>query len=262
MDIAAAREGHWESSRPRMSGEKIFDSLRLLARDSSPLVRQQAARQLIVQLRILVRSRGFWAKAGWRMGPQRIPIWTAEDAIQHVLLVASTGGSRFRGEHAKEAIAWCHRVLNNFAISEWRWRSRFRAWPATPPQPAHAVALPFEVAVEPSAIQEPRTALLRIRLWAQAHLQQTRRPRAASSLFDAVCCYLDDLEGVSIERQLERWASSTKPMGDDPEGDRERARNRLYQYHRRGKAVLMEFFLSSDERLKHQLQGSVSHVGH
>jgi hypothetical protein len=151
-----------------------------------------------------------------------------DDAIQHVAAVVTTGRARFRGTHPFEAVAWCSSVLTNQVLSELRWQSRHR----------NLELFDFALPAQASAV-DARIAVGHLRRDLLNHLEQTRTPRVADSLFRAACCYLDHLAGTSLDQQIERWAGE----GDRSVGNSSRmtrARNRIYQYHRRGRRVLNE----------------------
>ena len=215
--------------------EVIHESLLVLAnRDAAQTRRQSAARRLIEQLRVLVRC---WRYTNYQSNPFRVPDSMVDDAIQHVALVASIGNSRFRGRHPREALAWCTRILQNHWASEWRWRSRFPQTAVDLGADGQRIGLSTGQVTATQPVQEFRIALSRLRERAKSHLHSTRQPRAANSLFAAVCCYLDNVSGVPLARQLERWGS---PLQVAQARDWARARNRIYQYHRRGRAILLE----------------------
>lgn len=198
--------------------------------DASVSARDSAARQLLQQLSSLAPfclSR-YLPTAARRYGAGP-PVSVLDDAIQHVAIVATTGRARFRGTHPSEAVAWCWSVLSNQVRSELRWQSRHQNIEPFAFPPELIQAAPTEAAM---AVRRLRQDLLK-------YLRQTRTPRAAHSLFRAACCFLDHLMGAPLDRQIARWAGGRARQDLEPSQVR-RARNRIYQYHRRGRLVLNE----------------------
>jgi hypothetical protein len=209
---------------------RLHDALVTLSSESATVSdRDSAARQLLRELTFLAplclsRCLPSVARAYQAVRARSM----LDDAIQHVATVATTGRARFRGTHPAEAVAWCSSVLANQVRSELRWQSRHRhIEPLDSVPPMRAAAADARIAVS-----QLRQDLLH-------HLERTRTPRAAQSLFRAACCYLDHLTGTSLDRQIERWAGESE-QGASEKVEMRRARNRIYQYHRRGRRVLNE----------------------
>lgn len=234
----------------------VLDALRQLARDDvNSASREIAARVLLVELRRLAKSRRRLGRNGHLTSNLAVSGWAVDDAIQHAALVACTGNTRFRGTDQREAVAWCTRVLTNYLLSELRVHLRERNASSVPERDletnGHSTERAALTTVPPP--QENRCALMSLRERVRRHLMQTRSRRAATSLFDAVCCYLDHVAGVPLDMQVVRWGQH---RGIAPGGWLRRARNRVYQYHRRGRAVLLEF-----ERVcaEHGTNGQTAH---
>lgn len=209
---------------------RLHDALvTLSSEEASVSDRDSAARQLLRELAFLAPlclSRCLRGVARAHEAARRNSI--LDDAIQHVATVATTGRARFRGTHPSEAVAWCSSVLTNQVRSELRWQSRHRRIdPFDFAPPAQASAADAQIAV-----RHLQRDLLN-------HLEQTRTPRVARSLFRAACCYLDHLAGASLLHQIERWANQSD-QAERGRSQMRRARNRIYQYHRRGRLVLNE----------------------
>jgi hypothetical protein len=226
--------------------QALLDALSVLGSDGAAQKhRELAALQLLRQLRILAP---LWAHKKFRPSGgigSRAGIHDIGDAIQHVALVASTGKARFRGAHPGQAMVWCERIFVNHLVSELRWRSRQagrRRVLAETERHDSAVAPTGVSAAEGVAAGLTALVLDRLRVDALKHLERTRRPDSAESLYRAVCCYLEHVGGVALDRQLERWAPRREPGAPD---QLRRARNCLYRYHLRGKRVLAEVLEAS-----------------
>ena len=239
--------GNASRSRNGVAPEQLLRALKALSQESlEGATRERAARTLVVQLHRLIRSSALRDRVrrlgnGWSES-----VNFEEDTVQHVALVASTGRARFRGTHEGEAVVWCSNVMLNYLRSELRWQIRQREH-ARLQQILHAPASSGTIHAELSdlAAQERTLALCRLRTEVLTYLCRTRNPRAARSLFDAVCCYLDYVMGTPLCEQLERWCHGMDPCN----GGAVRARNRVYQYHRRGKLVLREFLSHCSSRI-------------
>ncbi|HEY5957670.1 MAG TPA: hypothetical protein VIV60_13995 [Polyangiaceae bacterium] len=224
----------------RVSAAKLYEALCSLAQtDVERSTRECAARALLTQLRLIVRTNyrlGTIRRESCWLGPTS-PI--LEDAIQHTALVASTGGARFHGTSEWEALAWCARVLSNYLRTELRIRQRIQVTSAIMECNIETASATATIEKSVSASQEKSCTLHGLRENIREHLNLTRRPRAASSLFTAVCCYLDHIAGVPLDAQLKRWVNERNNAPSTPSSFG-RARNRVYQYHHRGREVLME----------------------
>jgi hypothetical protein len=225
--------------RQAVDAEALYAALRLLSvDDASAGARNRAASVLLAQLRALSSCTSVvllsWSRAFRARGHFEEAV---EDAIQHAALVASTGSSRFRGQHPNEAVCWCRRILSNFLASEARRgartvelfeRERGDSTAAAPPD--------LEAGLWRHAGQESALSLLRLESRVRAHLEQTRTRGASESLYRAVLRYLRYLAGQS---EPGRGGPEPSPETSHPEAAR-RARDRRYQHHRRARRVLAE----------------------
>lgn len=223
----------------RLDGDALYAALTLLATDiGTRRARDAAARTLLGQLRLL-SSRAWLARFSWSAALRRSGDFAAatEDAIQHVAVVASTGKSRFRGGHPREAVAWCRRIFLNFLTSESRRRARTVSVPrgevgdGAAPLPAQLEGIAWRPASQEAALLLRR---LEARVW--SHLRSTRSLGASRSLYRAVRDYLRYISG-----QPEQAASSSELATGAPLSiSARRARDRRYQYHSRARRILAE----------------------
>jgi DNA-directed RNA polymerase specialized sigma24 family protein len=200
--------------------------LQALARpDVGVTDRQAAARALASQ----VERQAPGMLRGLRYEPT-----TLEDARQHLLLKASVGSTRFRGESEGEAYVWCRTVLRNFVLGELRKRAN-EALVDDPDRPTEHI--PVSSAPAPTATAEG----LRARLDAvvskvlQGIDALHRRPKDQQTVADSVLCYLEaTVLGLSAAQQLDRWGyRGSQDDRSDPPAEK-RALQRIYQYRRRG----------------------------
>jgi DNA-directed RNA polymerase specialized sigma24 family protein len=170
----------------------------------------------------------------------------ALDAVQHVLIKASTGTARFKGSSEGEAYAWCARILDNFALTHLTAtgrRAERRCSVDTETESHRATTLPDE--------RSCFTIILRVLEDAQQVLPRIVRSQDAGSLQSAVRCFLESRAGDTIEEQVERygfsgpWVSARR----DPQGMR-RARDRVYQYRHRGARALDRAIRAAGARLQ------------
>ena len=212
------------------SSVELYQSLLVLASDIADRpARQHAARTLLRQLRSWVSRHGLSRYWRWVRPANRAVL--LEDAIQHVAVVASTGKTRFRGTTPAEAVSWCRTVLDNHLLSEQRRQYRL----------ASAVDAIGTRDVPPGSSRDGRLNLHDFDRRIREHLHRTRRPKDVASLYRSVCCYFEHLAGVPVDAQLQRWVD-----GDLAEPrELNRARNRIYRYHHRGRRVLAELLSDS-----------------
>jgi hypothetical protein len=210
--------------------EELVACLRTLARDSAdPAERETAARTLLVHLKQWAAADALRRNTYLRRTASDGGLATLlEDAVQHVAVAACTGAARFRGSTPGEAVTWCRKVLDNHLRSELRRQSR---------RDSVTRALGPSEAAAPSTrdrtltLQEFDNSVLE-------YLRRTRRPKDAATLYRSVCCYFEHLAGVPLHAQVERWADAADSNAV------ERARNRIYRYHHRGRRVLAELLSS------------------
>lgn len=193
--------------------------MHLASLDTPPRERNEAARRLYVLL-------GDWVPRLVKgMAPCRLSDDDAMDVLQHVVDKACLGGARFRGTTEGEAHAWVKRVVANKSIDLCRARrgitndeTEIERVPDS-----HDVADPGPLR---AAVEEIREALGRL-----------HRPNDARTLARAFECHLEARVGAAdIDDQIERYgyegANAAEPRD---EAGKVRARNRVYQYRKRGR---------------------------
>ncbi len=228
--LRTGRAGHRSVHDPIIpSSVELYESLLILASDTADRqARQHAARTLLGQLRRWASHHALnRTLRGLRPASREVLL---DDAIQHVAVVASTGKTRFRGTTPAEAVVWCRTVLHNHLRSEQRRQLRM----------ASAVDAVDTLDVPPGSSRDGRLNLHDFDRSILEHLHRTRRPKDVASLYRSVCCYFEHLAGVPVEVQLRRWAGD---LAEPREVNR--ARNRIYQYHHRGRRLLAELLSDS-----------------
>jgi len=202
----------------------LCNALVALARgDLSKLERDRHAAVLVCQLRIVAGMlvRGKFRNLCRISDPDEL----LRDAVQHTAVAACTGHSRFRGCSPPQAVSWCTKVLSNFILAELR-DNRLLC-----DGDAQLSELPaVGDANDPSFVVTVRDAV-------RACMRVIRGHSVTECQCQAVCCYLEQVAGVPIDGQLECWAASANTPSAAVE---RRARNRLYQYRHRGRALLRE----------------------
>lgn len=239
MRKIASEAGAGVRELQRFDSDALHGALVVLATDiAGRPARDGAARILLGQLRALA-GRDWVASYSWSTAFRRSGDFAEalEDAIQHVAVVASTGGSRFRGRHPNEAVAWCKRVFLNFLSSESRRRKRtVGLLPGDSSEGTMALEQHLEGIVWRQAGQEAALLLrsLEGRVW--SHLRRTRTLRASQTLYSAVREYLDYVSGQLASAPRVRSPASRAPSTLAAR----RARDREYQHHNRARRILAE----------------------
>ena len=155
-----------------------------------------------------------------------------DEAIQHVLTRAATGTCRFEGLTEGEAFSWCMRVLLNRARDRCREKRRFYLTSGSDREFGPDVTGPEP---ETQADHETLAAneFLGILADVEAALVRLHRAQDVESLTLALRCHLEARLGASPEEQVARYALDGRPPADEQEAVR--ARNRVYQYRKRGR---------------------------
>ncbi len=206
----------------------LLPELQVLANDEAdPASRERAARALYARLR--------------QMGPGMIlrvrphtPHHIIDEAIQKVVIKASLGTARFRGDDERAARAWCNKILQHYVVDYFR-RRRRQVDEDKAPVPATAREQ------DPFVERDLRTLLERL----HEAITRLTRPRDLETVMHNVRVHLEArVLGADIDTQIERWA---KP--EDPEDTTElrRARDRVYQYRRRGKVAACRALAALEE---------------
>lgn len=159
---------------------------------------------------------------------------TVDDAIQHVMMQATLGSARFRGSLEGEARKWCRTLLYRFAIDELR---RGRHIDRTDDDhlerqrdvPGHTAAMPAPD--EGDAFR----CVYRILEHIRAEIVEGRRGEAAETISRSFECHLASRRGDTLEEQLSAWAGFEG--GDAESNEFKRARDRVYQYRKRGRVA-------------------------
>jgi hypothetical protein len=233
MSKAVARMRREEEPRRGVDAVALHDSLVLLSSGcKSAARREQAARQLLTQLRRLARARALarlLSKPGYRAcGDDLI-----EDAIQHTAIAACCGAARFRGSTPPAAVAWCLGILRNYARAEVRRRALRQSDTSFLDAPRLARdTTRYEGVLWHAAAQEAQVILGSLDSQLRAYLQRTRSQRAAKSLYQAVRSYVVEVTGAH-ERD-------SPPAPRDGAGAQRKARDRAYQHHHRARSILAE----------------------
>ncbi len=152
------------------------------------------------------------------------------DLLQHLLLRAGTGSSRFRGTTEGEAVKWCQTVVYNKGIDMLR-------------RQAKEVIAEVDDAPETEAKvwQEPTHAEIhafveRIAAPVEASIARTSRSGDRETLLLQFRCAVEHILGAETEAQIERYGyareHAAKPRDD---ASWKQARNRVFQYRRRGR---------------------------
>lgn len=149
---------------------------------------------------------------------------TVDEAVQKVVLEASLGTARFRGEDERAARAWCNRILQRYVLDQLRRSGRHVELDSAPPMTAKAEADPFTGRDLEVLFVKLDTALTRL-----------HRARDLATVSQNLQCHLEArLLGTSIEEQISRWAD---PGQGAAQAALRRARDRIYQFRRRGKVA-------------------------
>jgi len=195
----------------------LLPILSALAKDDLPAsARREALRQLYDEVE-------GW---GWRRLRARMPGVPAavfEDATQKLALKACLGTTRFAGDTEAAAKAWAYAILRNHTLDWFRRERRLEALPEEPMPPPRP-ALDHQPAVDFGAL------LARV----DAALPRLHRARDLETVRQNIHCYLEHrVLGRSLDEQLSRWA----PAEEETEEATRRARDRVYQYRRRGRTA-------------------------
>ena len=191
----------------------------LASLDTPPRERNEAARRLYVLL-------GDWVPRLVKgMAPCRLSDDDAMDVLQHVVDKACLGGARFRGTSEGEAHAWVKRIVANKSIDLCRARrgiSRDETELERIPD-SHDVADPGPLRTAVEVIREALGGL--------------HRPNDAKTLARAFECHLEARVGAAdIDDQIERYGYDGANANEArDEAGKVRARNRVYQYRKRGR---------------------------
>ncbi len=190
--------------------------LQRLAHDDLPRAQREAAASALYR-----EVRRFAPGALYRRFPG-LPEVVVEEAIHKVVLEASLGRSRFRGDDERAARAWCNRILHRYAIDHFRYRRNKVHLDDAPP-------------VRAPADDDPVFAADLVDLFDRmiGVLSRLHRPRDLERVTTNVRVHIEaHLLGEDIEAQMMRYGD----LGPDPTAtERRRARDRIYQYRRRGK---------------------------
>jgi DNA-directed RNA polymerase specialized sigma24 family protein len=222
-----------------MSGLGLAAWLKVLAAEEAPRAsRNEAAGEV---MRILEG----WVPSLLRSGPCKLSRDDMDDVAQHVLIKASLGTARFRGESDGEAYAWIKRIVRNKAIDICRANKVILDDVPSEDRPAEAEAITEERAYG--------AALRRI----EETIWRRHRKNDAESLVLALRCHLD-ARYQAIDDQIERYGYQGQ-YANEPrdEAGRLRARNRVYQYRKRGReagcgaltALVAERVIEADEAM-------------
>ena len=151
------------------------------------------------------------------------------DAVQHLLIQASTGRSRFKGTCNGQARAWCDRVLRNFALTVVG-KAQRRAKSERP-----------LAAEDHSAPLDDQGVLHTLELCideAFRALPKTVRPQDVPTVTRAAQCLLEFRKGDTTDEQIARYALRTKDASLDEETEWRRSRDCIYQMRCRGAKAL------------------------
>jgi DNA-directed RNA polymerase specialized sigma24 family protein len=165
-----------------------------------------------------------------RNAPCRLSDDDALDILQHVVDKAALGSARFRGHTEGEARQWVKRIVANKAIDLCR-----RAPTLAPPSSSSGagrreLAAAPEEKVDEAALRAAFDAI-------EETMVRTHRRNDAETLVRAFRCHMEArLGGASIEDQIDRYGyQGTYANEARDDAGRSRARNRVYQYRKRGR---------------------------
>jgi DNA-directed RNA polymerase specialized sigma24 family protein len=169
----------------------------------------------------------------------------ALDILQHVADKAALGTSRFRGTTEGEAHAWVKRIVANKAIDICRAR---RPMAALSPEPGGSEGAPVRELRAEEDMGDVGPFLAAVDA-IKAFIAENHRPNDAKTLARAFDCHIDaHMRGTDIDEQIARYGYD-EPYASEPRdtAGKIRARNRVYQYRKRGRdagcralAVLVE----------------------
>jgi DNA-directed RNA polymerase specialized sigma24 family protein len=170
-----------------------------------------------------------------RAAPCKLGDDDVDETVQHLLTRCALGTSRFNGSSEGEAHSWCMRVVLNKGRDICRERRRNVS---TTREDDEGEPRSFEPAVEadlrPLAIESLQEIFAAI----QDELPRLHRKQDIEGLVRSVRCHVEARMGASLEEQVTEYG------GDVPEGEGEkalvRARNRVYQYRKRGREAACE----------------------
>lgn len=156
-----------------------------------------------------------------------------QDILQHLLLRASTGTARFRGATEGEAHAWCRRVIYNKAVDLVTITNREEHVEAVKSSAVPVAAAPVASDGEVSAASKRIQAMIgRV----EETIVRTSRANDAPGLLTSFRCHVDARLGASIEAQIEKYAwTGEHANAVRSEDELVRARNRVYQWRKRGR---------------------------
>jgi hypothetical protein len=157
-----------------------------------------------------------------------------EDAVQHLLMAATTGPARFSGETDQQARIWCEHVLHNFVVTELR-RSGREQRPSggydrcgVPPSSGCYRRVGGQLQAlcdsEPAHSIDFGSALSDFCRLVEREIDATHRSNDARTLCRSFRLWVDHLVGPRGEADV-----SSQP--------RERAANAMRQRRRRGRAI-------------------------
>lgn len=200
----------------------LLDALVTLARENASCKERNEAAALL--LKALSQSIGsLLRKQGITLGS--VPDALVEDATQHVLIQASVGRARFRGESEGQAFYWCGRVAANWLRDELtRAEKPTRAGTTTNELPGAATAEDAQV----------HNALGSLFEKVRAEVCTTQPPLAVMQ----VACVIRYREGATLAEQVEEfgWHGEFAATERTPEA-RLAARDRVYKYRQRGRVA-------------------------
>jgi hypothetical protein len=199
----------------------------LAAPGASAFDRNQAAARVYQNLSGWVG--GFLRNKGFHLGED-----DREDILQHVLLRASTGTARFRGMSEGEAHGWCRRVVYNKAVDLVTITNREKSTDhgdvganLEAQKPAGASA---------SEVQRASEEIQALIVKLEETIIRTSRKADAPGILQLFRVHVDARLGATLEQQIERWAFTGDNAGNDgTEVAWVRARNRIYQWRKRGR---------------------------
>lgn len=196
----------------------------VLAADDDGSARSRRARDEACAA--VYRALGAWVPALVRRAPCRLSDDDAMDILQHVVDKAALGTARFRGQSEGEARQWVKRIVANKAIDLCRREA------SAPPsrEPHRELAVAPEEKVDAAAVRAAFDAI-------EETLAVTHRRNDAETLVRAFRCHMEArLGGATIDEQIESYGFTGEHAdATRDEAERLKARNRVYQYRKRGR---------------------------
>ncbi len=205
------------------AGSGLVSCLLLLSADRVTVAERNNAARLV-----LGNVRGWVGPFLRRASPCHLDEDDEREVVQHLLTRCCTGSAKFRGNTDGEAHSWCRRVFQNKARDLCRQRRRLAlkelepdSGPAKSERPGLVIQSEFNRIIE-AIVQE---------------LTRLHREQDLESLRRSLRCHIEARFGATIEEQIESYGFSQESLQPEAAAAAIKARNRVYQYRKRGRAA-------------------------